>query len=156
MDVSHCHWVLCCKQLGTFLFVSYYTCTGKVLANCVYGCQSLSLGAVLYISRRRLPLSPHNRLTCSRNPDHWQDPDEFKPERFLDDAKIPFFAYQPFICGPHTCIGNKFALQELRLALAMLLQRFEFSPLPDVTYRKKQVITLQPDPKLTLRVRLVQ
>ena len=116
----------------------------------------MSLGTVFYISPRRLLISAHNRLTCSRNPDHWQDPDEFKSERFLDDAKVPFFTYQPFICGPHTCIGNKFAFQELRLALAMLLQGFEFSPLPDVTYRKKQVITLQPDPKVTLRVRLVQ
>ena len=53
------------------------------------------------------------------------------------------------------CIGYKFALQELRLTLALLLSRFEFSPLPGVTYQKKQLITMRPSPALRLNIRCV-
>nr|KAG5701092.1 hypothetical protein BaRGS_002568 [Batillaria attramentaria] len=78
-----------------------------------------------------------------RNPAYWDRPEEFRPERFLDESSIPFYTYQPFICGPHMCIGYKFALLELKMSLAVLLRQFEFSPLPDVTYRKKQLLGVQ-------------
>ncbi|XP_070209618.1 cytochrome P450 4A4-like [Littorina saxatilis] len=90
-----------------------------------------------------------------RNPAYWDDPETFKPERFLDESSIPLYTYQPFISGPHMCIGYKFALQELKMTLALLLRQFEFSPLPDVTYRKKQTITMRPSPPLQLYVRCV-
>ena len=90
---------------------------------------------------------------CFRNPAYWEDPETFKPERFLDESAIPFYAFQPFLSGPHMCIGYKFAMQELRLFLALLLQRFEFSPLSGVTYRKKQLITMRPFPPPKLNIR---
>lgn len=90
-----------------------------------------------------------------RNPAYWEDPEAFKPERFLDESAIPFYAYQPFISGPHMCIGYRFALQELKLILALLLKHFEFSPLPEVTYRKTQMVTMRPFPPLKLNIRCV-
>lgn len=88
-----------------------------------------------------------------RNPAYWgEDAEEFRPERFLDEERIPQQAYQPFISGPHMCIGYKFSLLEARLALALMLRHFEFSPLPDVTYRKRQMVTMRPDPPLCLNV----
>ncbi|PVD32570.1 hypothetical protein C0Q70_08011 [Pomacea canaliculata] len=88
-----------------------------------------------------------------RNPVYWDNPEDFRPERFMNESAIPPYAYLPFISGPHMCIGHRFALLEMKLALAMLLRQFEFSPLPDVVYKKKQFITMRPYPALKLNVR---
>jgi cytochrome P450 len=55
-------------------------------------------------------------------------PERFDPERFLGEKekKIPPFAYFPFGAGPRACIGAQFALTEMTLVTACLLQRFEF------------------------------
>jgi cytochrome P450 len=63
-----------------------------------------------------------------RDPRLWDDPREFRPERFLDEAAARErhrMAYLPFGTGPRICIGSSFALQELVLVLATVLQQFE-------------------------------
>ncbi len=54
----------------------------------------------------------------------WDDPDAFKPERFLPGARetIDRFAYIPFSQGPRICIGAAFAIQEAMIALATILR----------------------------------
>ncbi|OYV02003.1 MAG: cytochrome P450 [Burkholderiales bacterium PBB5] len=56
----------------------------------------------------------------------WFDaPDTFRPERFLPDAPPPpRGAWLPFGVGPRVCIGQHFAMLEMVLVGAMLLQRF--------------------------------
>jgi cytochrome P450 len=66
-------------------------------------------------------------LTLQRDPEYWERPDDYLPERWLDDEaekRRPFFAYIPFSAGPRQCIGNNFSLMESALALATLAQRF--------------------------------
>lgn len=43
-----------------------------------------------------------------RNPEHFPEPDEFRPERFFGEEKknIKPFTYLPFGEGPRTCMGN--------------------------------------------------
>ncbi|MFE8601016.1 cytochrome P450 [Archangium violaceum] len=48
------------------------------------------------------------------------DPDRFQPER---EKQLPRYAYFPFGAGPHTCIGNHFALMEKQLIVATMVQR---------------------------------
>ncbi len=57
---------------------------------------------------------------------------DFLPERHLDPALAPTnpAAMMPFGAGARQCVGYKFALQEGRMALARLAQRFTFSPAP--------------------------
>jgi len=67
-------------------------------------------------------------LITHRDPDYWDRPEEFLPERWQDpaaEARRPRFAYLPFGGGPRLCIGNTFALTEAVLLLAVLAQRFE-------------------------------
>jgi cytochrome P450/NADPH-cytochrome P450 reductase len=62
------------------------------------------------------------------DPKVWGDDAElFKPERFLDGKSeaLPPNAFKPFGNGMRACIGRAFAEQEMLLATAMVLQRFQ-------------------------------
>ncbi|NXE67494.1 CP3A9 protein, partial [Calcarius ornatus] len=63
-----------------------------------------------------------------RDPDYWPNPDEFRPERFSKENKesIDPYTYLPFGAGPRNCIGMRFALLILKVAIVSLLQHFTF------------------------------
>lgn len=65
-----------------------------------------------------------------RDARHWPRPLQFRPERFLDEGaarRRHRLAYVPFGTGPRVCIGSSFALQELVLVVATVLQRYELA-----------------------------
>ncbi|XP_071379180.1 cytochrome P450 3A30-like [Centroberyx affinis] len=64
-----------------------------------------------------------------RDPDLWPDPEEFKPDRFSKENKqsIDPYTYLPFGVGPRNCIGMRFALVMVKLALVEILQNYSFS-----------------------------
>ncbi|WP_157264735.1 cytochrome P450 [Azohydromonas aeria] len=67
-----------------------------------------------------------------RDPRWWSEPDEFRPGRFLPGApEVPRGAWIPFGVGPRVCIGQHFAMLEMTLVAAMLLQRFDVELPPD-------------------------
>ncbi|XP_067658778.1 ultra-long-chain fatty acid omega-hydroxylase-like [Haliotis asinina] len=60
------------------------------------------------------------------NPHVWDRPQEFYPERFLSEevkAQDPF-SYVPFSAGSRNCIGQNFAMHEMKVVLARILHRF--------------------------------
>lgn len=66
-----------------------------------------------------------------RHPEFWDDPESFRPERFgSNNKKIPKTAFIPFGLGARKCLGNRFALMEIQLAIIRIFQcyRLEFAP----------------------------
>ena len=83
-----------------------------------------------------------------RDPRFFDNPDEFRPERWSDGLaqRLPRYAYVPFGAGQRACIGASFAQLEATLLLATIAQRFQLEladqsrpvePLPVVTLRPR-------------------
>ena len=89
-----------------------------------------------------------------RHPTYWQDPLEFRPERFLSENKASLNrnAYMPFLSGPHMCIGNHFALMEGQLLLAMMVQKYDVIESPEQSDEGKMAITMRPKYGLPVRI----
>lgn len=75
-----------------------------------------------------------NLLVMFRDANVFERPDEFWPERFeqqtdstLMEAAGPY-AFCPFSAGTRNCIGQKFAMLEMKSTLAKLLGSFELLP----------------------------
>merc|ERR1719273_2511740 len=69
-----------------------------------------------------------------RNPVVWENPDEFLPERFMEETALGSkkrhpYAYVPFSAGPRNCIGQKFAQMEEKTVLSKVLRRIRVQSL---------------------------
>jgi len=56
-----------------------------------------------------------------RHEKYWSQPEEFVPERFLTETPFIKNTYFPFGSGPLLCIGNNFAMLELKVILIALI-----------------------------------
>ena len=60
----------------------------------------------------------------------WDEPAVFKPERWLGERTHAAWQFLPFSNGPRNCIGQRFALQEAKLILGLMMRRFELGHVP--------------------------
>uniref|UniRef100_A0A8C5RY43 unspecific monooxygenase n=1 Tax=Laticauda laticaudata TaxID=8630 RepID=A0A8C5RY43_LATLA len=67
-------------------------------------------------------------LILHQVPEYWPEPEEFRPERFSKENKenIDPYTYLPFGAGPRNCIGMRFALVTMKVAIAVIMQCFSF------------------------------
>jgi cytochrome P450 len=87
-------------------------------------------------------------------PDVFDQPEEFRPERFTPEARaaMPKGAYVPFGGGSRTCIGMRFGQLEVRTIATLLLSRFGLSLPADFELSIRQMPTISPDGGLPMRV----
>lgn len=91
--------------------------------------------------------------TTHRHTAFWQDPECFDPGRWGDGRTLPKGAYFPFGGGQRQCIGEEFALLELRLVLARVVQAVRLEG--DRTHRvtASAGVTLRPKNGVLVRPR---
>jgi len=63
-------------------------------------------------------------------PEHWDRPSEFRPERWLDNPQptCPAHSYIPFGLGPHSCQGMEVARRVFVFGIASLSQKLRLEP----------------------------
>lgn len=89
-----------------------------------------------------------------RDPKYYPNPEKFDPDRFSPEniKQRPKLAYMPFGAGPRMCIGNHFAMMEMQLILAMLVQRFDFELLDTQSVKPAPLVTLSPKRGIKMRL----
>ncbi|CAM3029228.1 Bifunctional cytochrome P450/NADPH--P450 reductase [Sphingomonas antarctica] len=92
-----------------------------------------------------------------RHPAAWSDPEDFDIDRWLPEAEAAHHphAYKPFGNGARACIGRQFALVEAKLAIALILQKFQVAERRGYRLTLKETLSIKPD-DFWVRVKLRQ
>ncbi|KAE8300410.1 Cytochrome P450 3A40 [Larimichthys crocea] len=95
--------------------------------------------------------------TLHLDPSLWPEPEEFKPERFSKQNKesINPYTYMPFGAGPRNCIGTRFALLVMKLAVVEILQRYSFSVCKETEVPFEMDVRVFLVPKRPIKLKLV-
>lgn len=123
--------------------------------------EALRLAPPVWVSPRRaiedvevagiqVPKGAHviiSQFVSHRNPKLFPEPDQFQPERWLEDldSRLPRGAYFPFLAGTRKCLGDQFALLEAHIILMEMARTKRPRPTsptlpapePRATYRPK-------------------
>jgi cytochrome P450 family 135 len=78
-------------------------------------------------------------------PGAWEDPDAFRPERFLDGAQPDPYTWIPFCGGVRRCLGASFATFEIKVVLETILPAADLIPSsPEAEAARLRHVTLVP------------
>ena len=93
-------------------------------------------------------------MLLHRDPRWFADPDNFDPDRWLDDRRlaVPRYAFLPFGTGPRACIGEQFAWAEAVTVLAVIASRWDVHTSPELNPTPNYRVTLRPSGAVPLRV----
>ncbi|KAF8040368.1 hypothetical protein BT93_B2562 [Corymbia citriodora subsp. variegata] len=88
-------------------------------------------------------------LKIHHDPKLWgEDVHLFRPERFSQGVSKATnnnaVAFLPFGFGPRMCVGMNFAMNEAKIVLSMILQRYTFKLSPGYIHSPVQILTTRP------------
>ncbi len=94
-----------------------------------------------------------NTWQLHRHETLWENPERFDPERFMGKARenIDRFQYLPFGVGERVCIGQRFALQEAVILIALLIRSYRFDYAGKAAPWPIMRITVKPDNDMPMR-----
>jgi cytochrome P450 len=92
-----------------------------------------------------------------RHPAIWTEPEAFDPDRWLDPKTptgqpLPNHAWMPFSLGQRKCIGERFAMMEAALCLAVLVQGRRLVLPSGADLRPELLLTMRPRTRLWMGV----
>jgi sterol 14-demethylase len=94
-------------------------------------------------------------MVAHRDEKVFENPLEFDPDRYLaprEEDRRPF-TYISFGGGRHKCMGNAFAILQIKTIIAVLLNRYDFSLVGDPVETDFQGLVLGPKPPIRIRYR---
>ncbi len=82
----------------------------------------------------------------------WNDPEEFRPERFSRKmaATLHPFAHIPFGGGPRVCVGQNMAMMQILLVLVSVIRKYNFKPADEKPVEIHPMMILRPDGPINL------
>ncbi|MEL7360340.1 MAG: cytochrome P450 [Cyanobacteria bacterium J06560_6] len=84
-------------------------------------------------------------------PELYSNPESFDPSRW-ETITPTAYEYNPFSAGPRICIGASFAMMEIKIILAMLLQRYRLEYVPQQRIDRSGVIVMMPKHGMSMKV----
>ncbi|GIY26894.1 probable cytochrome P450 CYP44 [Caerostris extrusa] len=140
----------------------------KYLKACIQESHRLTpaVGGIARILQRPTVLSGYKvppKVLCiglqpiiARQEQYFDDPLDFKPERWLDETQTKFerkshpYIVTPFSHGLRRCIGQRFAEQEINLCIVKIIQKFRIEyDGPEIGFVMR--MSLVPDKPLNLK-----
>ncbi|XP_075646433.1 cytochrome P450 714C2-like [Castanea sativa] len=96
-------------------------------------------------------------VSLQQDPDIWgPDANIFNPERFANGVrgacKLPC-VYMPFGVGPRICVGQHFAMAELKILLALIVSNFSFSLSPKYRHSPTMSLLIEPENGVNLLIK---
>ncbi|KAF7123836.1 hypothetical protein RHSIM_Rhsim12G0072200 [Rhododendron simsii] len=100
-------------------------------------------------------------LALHHDPEIWgQDVHIFKPERFAEGVARAtsnnITGFIPFGFGPRMCVGLNFAVNEAKIALSMILQRYQFTLSPNYVHDPIQILIVRPQKGVQIVLTLIR
>lgn len=86
---------------------------------------------MFYKKKRKRKLTYFSR--SNRDSKYYPEPEQFKPERFNDEEQRNRHkgTYLGFGEGPRICLGQRFAIAQVKVALAYIIQNFHVKLSPN-------------------------
>jgi cytochrome P450 len=129
------------------LYSPIHSISRVALTDDLLGGYHIPAGATIYVSL----------YAMHRVPKLWPDPDRFDPERFRPEnvEPRPRFAFIPFAAGHRNCVGASMAIVELKVAVAMIAQRYELALAPGQRVEGAAGTTMYPRYGMNMLVRAI-